>query len=85
MIHDRVMIAVPEVKIVQLEDVPELLGAPEEIVSATVMKLLGDVTGRTVQIFPRQAASALVGALTGRRAVGFPMISERSSSPHSKK
>src|SRR6185503_11156150 len=52
MVNDRVMIAVPEVKIVQLEDVPELLGPPEEIVSATVMKLLGDVTGRTVQIFP---------------------------------
>jgi chemotaxis protein CheC len=72
MINDRVMIAVPEVRIVQLEDVPELLGAPEEIVSATVMKLLGDVTGRTVQIFPRQTASALIGALTGRRSVGFP-------------
>ncbi len=72
MVNDRVMIAVPEVRIVQLEDVPELLGAPEEIVSATVMKLLGDVTGRTVQIFPPATASALVGALTGQGVVGFP-------------
>src|SRR6185369_5601033 len=72
MVNDRVMIAVPEVKIVQLEDVPELLGPPEEIVTATVMKLLGDVTGRTVQIFPTRTASALIGALTGRTPVAFP-------------
>ena len=72
MVNDRVMIAVPEVKIVQLEDVPELLGPPEEIVSATVMKLLGDVTGRTVQIFPTRTASALIGALTGRPTIDFP-------------
>ena len=37
-----------------------------------MMKLLGDVTGRTVQIFPAPTASALVSALTGRKQLEFP-------------
>src|SRR5688500_14741339 len=72
MVNDRVMVSVPEIQIVQLEDVPELLGEPGEVVAAVMMKLLGDVTGRTVQIFPGDTASALVGALTNRDAVPFP-------------
>jgi chemotaxis protein CheC len=72
MVNDRVMVSVPEIQIVHLEDVPELLGDPNEVVSAVMMKLLGDVTGRTVQIFPAQTASALVGSLTGRSTVKFP-------------
>ncbi len=72
MVNDRVMVSVPEIQVVHLEDVPELLGDPNEIVSAVMMKLLGDVTGRTVQIFPAQTASALVGSLTGRSSISFP-------------
>lgn len=72
MVNDRVMLEVPELRIVPLEDVPELIGPPDEVVSAVMMKLLGDVTGRTVQIFPATTASALVTALTGRAAVTFP-------------
>jgi chemotaxis protein CheC len=72
MVNDRVMVSVPEIRVVQLEEVPELLGSPDEVVSAVMMKLLGDVTGRTVQIFPAATASALVGALTGREPVAFP-------------
>src|SRR5688572_5814713 len=72
MVNDRVMVSVPEIQIVQLEEVPELLGEPGEVVSAVMMKLLGDVTGRTAQIFPAQTATALVSALTGRPPVTFP-------------
>jgi len=72
MVNDRVMLEVPELRVVPLEDVPELIGPPDEVVSAVMMKLLGDVTGRTVQIFPASAASAVVKALTGRADVRFP-------------
>ena len=72
MINDKVMVSVPELKIVQLEDVPELIGPADEVVSAVMMKLLGDVTGRTVQIFPGRTAAALVGALTGKNGLNFP-------------
>src|SRR5688500_12078097 len=72
MVNDRVMVSVPEIKVVHLEDVPGLIGEPDEVVSAVMMKLLGDVTGRTVQIFPGQTASALVSMLTHREVLSFP-------------
>jgi chemotaxis protein CheC len=72
MVNERVMVSVPEIQVVRLEDVAELLGDPNEVVSAVMMKLLGDVTGRTVQIFPAPTASALVGSLTGRSSISFP-------------
>ena len=72
MVNDRVMLDVPDLRVVPLEDVPEMLGAPDEVVSAIMMKLLGDVTGRTVQIFPAATASALVSALMGKQGVAFP-------------
>lgn len=72
MINDRVLISVPAIKVVQLEEVPELIGAPDQVVSAVMMKLIGDVTGRTVQMFPGPTASAMVGALLGRDGLRFP-------------
>jgi chemotaxis protein CheC len=50
------MITVPEVRIVRLEDVDRMVGEPAAVVAAVMMKVLGDVTGRTVQIFPGPAA-----------------------------
>ena len=72
LVNDRVMVSVPEIQIVRLEDVPELLGEADEVISAVMMKMLGDVTGRTVQIFPAPTASALVAAVTGRQQLEFP-------------
>jgi len=72
MIDQRVLISVPAIRVVQLEEVPELIGAPEQVVSAVMMKLIGDVTGRTVQLFPGPTASAMVGALLGRNGLHFP-------------
>ena len=53
-------------EVVRLEDVGELVGAPDEIVSAVMMQLLGDVTGRTIQIFPWRTAVQLTSKLLSR-------------------
>src|SRR5688572_6411336 len=66
MVNTRIMVDIPEIKIVKLEDVGELLGPPDEIVSACMMQLLGDVTGRTVQIFPWRTAVQLTSTLLNR-------------------
>jgi chemotaxis protein CheC len=63
MVNARIMVDIPEIKIVKLEDVGELIGPPDEIVSAVMMQLLGDVTGRTVQIFPWRTAVQLTSVL----------------------
>lgn len=70
---DRViMIDVPEVSIIRLEDVGTVTGEPDDVVAAVMMKVLGDVTGRTVQIFPGPSAVKLVGLVSGGVEPEFP-------------
>ena len=68
----RITIDVPEVSVVKLEDIGHVVGEPDEIVSAVLMKILGDVTGRTVQVFPGKTASRLTGMLLGKPDPKFP-------------
>lgn len=72
MVNQKIMVDIPEIKVVRLEDVGEIVGAPEEIVSAVMMQLLGDVTGRTVQIFPWRTAVQLTSTLLRRDQAGGP-------------
>ncbi|HEX6559179.1 MAG TPA: chemotaxis protein CheC [Longimicrobiales bacterium] len=72
MVHTRIMVDIPEIKIVKFEDVGELIGAPDEVVSAVMMQLLGDVTGRTVQVFPWRTAVRLTSVLLRRNTVPGP-------------
>lgn len=67
-----IMISVPEVSIVKLEEVDRILGEPDEVVAAVMMKVLGDVTGRTVQVFPGPSAVKLTALLLGGAEPQFP-------------
>ena len=68
----RIMVAVPDVSVVALERVGELLGDPGQAVSAVIVTVSGDITGRTLQIFDGRAASALVSLLLGVEEPEFP-------------
>jgi chemotaxis protein CheC len=68
----RVMIAVPSVRIVRLEDVDSMVGDPAATVAAVVMKILGDATGRTLQVFPAAAATRLTSMVLGTEEPVFP-------------
>lgn len=72
MTHRTIMIDVPEVRIIRLEDVGTITGEPDDVVAAVVMKVLGDVTGRTLQIFPGASAVKLVSIVTGESEPDFP-------------
>ncbi|MEX0692463.1 MAG: chemotaxis protein CheC [Gemmatimonadales bacterium] len=65
----RIMIAVPRINISRLEDVPEMLGDPEEVVVAVLMHMLGDLTGRTLLMLPESDAKLLCDLLL-RRSTG---------------
>jgi chemotaxis protein CheC len=67
-----IMISVPEVSIIKLEDVDRIIGEPGDVVAAVMMKVLGDVTGRTVQIFPGPSAVKLTSLLLDSPEVQFP-------------
>jgi chemotaxis protein CheC len=65
----RIMISVPQINISRLEDVPETLGDPQDVVAAVLMHVLGDLTGRTLLLFPEDNARLLCDLLL-RRAPG---------------
>jgi len=67
-----IMIDVPEVSIIRLEDVGTVTGEADDVVAAVMMKVLGDVTGRTVQIFPSASAVKLIAIMTGEAEPEFP-------------
>src|SRR6266496_5437949 len=55
----RIMISVPQINIARLEEVPDLLGHPQDVVAAVLMHMLGDLTGRTLLLFPESVGRRL--------------------------
>ncbi len=66
MTNRRIMISVPKIQVTRLEDTAELLGRPDEVVAAVMLHMLGDLTGRTLLVFPEHAAKTLCDLLLGR-------------------
>jgi chemotaxis protein CheC len=69
MIDRTIMINVPEVSVTPLEDVPGIIGDPGEVSAAVLMQMMGDLTGRTLLMFPAESARTLCDLLL-RRPVG---------------
>ncbi len=59
----KIMIDVPEVEVKRLEDAAELIGPADTIVAAVLMHMMGDLTGRTLLVFPEASARALCDIL----------------------
>jgi chemotaxis protein CheC len=68
MIHNTIMISVPTINISRLEEVPPQVSAPEEPVAAVLMHMLGDLTGRTLLVFPQPTALRLAELMLRRPA-----------------
>src|SRR3989442_2095820 len=60
------MISVPEINIARLEEVPELLGNAGEVVASVLMHMLGDLTGRTLLLFPEAVGRKVCDMLLPR-------------------
>ncbi|HJR42804.1 MAG TPA: chemotaxis protein CheC [Gemmatimonadaceae bacterium] len=71
MTGSTIMISVPTITIAQLEDVPSQIHEDEEPIAAVLMQMRGDLTGRTLLVFPRQTATR-IAALMLRREVRQP-------------
>jgi chemotaxis protein CheC len=69
MVGSRIMITVPRINIMALEDVSSELDEPEMPVAAVLMHMLGDLTGRTLLVFP-QATAVRLAELMLRRPSG---------------
>jgi chemotaxis protein CheC len=69
MTNRKIMITVPRVYVRPLEDACDLLGAPDTVVAAVLMHMMGDLTGRALVLFPQPAAYTLCDFLF-RRGLG---------------
>ena len=78
MTGQTIMISVPRVNIAPLEDVPNQISAPEEPVAAVLMRMMGDLTGMTLLVFP-QAAAIKVAGLMMRKTVTEMGVIEQSA------
>jgi len=68
MTGDTIMISVPTINIAALEEVPPQITEPEEPVAAVLMNVLGDLSGRTLLVFPKPTAVRLAQIMLGRRS-----------------
>ncbi|HLG06091.1 MAG TPA: chemotaxis protein CheC [Gemmatimonadales bacterium] len=62
----RIMINVPEVILIQVERLPDVVGSLETPVAAVRMRVMGDFTGTTVLVSPEDSAQALCRLLLHR-------------------
>ena len=86
MIGETIMISVPTVSFTPLEDVPSQLADPDEPVAAVLLHMLGDLTGRTLLVFPRRTAARLAQILLRTaEASEVGRTSRRWSNPRSRR
>ena len=79
MIGGTIMITVPTINVSRLEEVPPQISAPEEPVAAVLMHMLGDLTGRTLLVFPKPTAVRLASLML-RRASDTDELGEMEQS-----
>lgn len=65
-----IMISVPTINISPLEDVPPHIGDPAEPVAAVLMNMVGDLSGRTLLVFPRPTAIRMAEILIRKPHAG---------------
>ncbi|MGE3062997.1 MAG: chemotaxis protein CheC [bacterium] len=76
LINKKVMVSVPKVHIISSEDVYRIINNEDEIVTGCLMKFLGDLTGRTLLIFPRDQSMLLVDMVMGKEEGTTTILSE---------
>ena len=69
MTGQTIMISVPRINIAPLEDIPNQVATDEEPVAGVLMKILGDLTGLALLVFPQPTALRVAGLMMKRDAV----------------
>jgi chemotaxis protein CheC len=80
MTNRKIMITVPRVYVRPLEDACDLVGAPDSVVAAVLMHMMGDLTGRAMVLFPERSAHTLCDFLFRRPMGGTTVLGEMEQS-----
>lgn len=65
-INRKIDMTVPQVSIMPLGDVPELVGGPDAMVAGVYFRVFGPAPGSILFLLPRESAFSLVDMLMGR-------------------
>jgi chemotaxis protein CheC len=63
----RVMVNVPEVKVLKVEQLQSIFPETDEVVVGILINFLGDITGRILLVFPKKEASLLADSLLSEK------------------
>lgn len=80
LIKKKVMISVPEVRVIDLKEVPNLLGDPNSIVAGIIMNVLGDITAKILLLLTRESALSLADMLLQKKVGSSKVLSEVGNS-----
>ena len=80
MVSDTIELHVPSVSLVDIIDVPDLIGGAERLVVGVTMKIHGDACGNILLVFPDQSARRLADKLIGKESPGDARFDELAES-----
>jgi len=80
MVDKKVMIKVPRAYVDKIEKIPELLGNTEEVMTVVLLKILGEIPGIMLLMFPPQSALELAGLLTQHHKKDIKVLDEMDRS-----
>ena len=80
LIKKKIMITVPTARIIDIKDVPNLLGDSNSIVAGIVMNVLGDITAKILLLLTRESALSLADMLLQKPVGTSKVLSEVGNS-----
>ncbi|MFP4465882.1 MAG: chemotaxis protein CheC [Candidatus Goldiibacteriota bacterium] len=80
LIKKKIMISVPEVKVIKLEEAETLLGDANSLVAGIIMNVLGDVTAKILLLLTRESALSLADMLLQQKVGTTKILSEVANS-----
>ncbi|MCE5301207.1 MAG: chemotaxis protein CheC [Spirochaetia bacterium] len=80
LIKKKIMISVPDVKVIQVADLENLLGDRNTLVAGIIMNVLGDITAKILLLLNRESALSLVDMLLQKKIGTTKVLSEVGNS-----
>ena len=80
LLKKKIMISVPQVKILKLQEVENLLGDSNTLVAGIIMNVLGDVTAKILLLLTRESALSLADMLLQNPVGTTKVLSEVGNS-----
>lgn len=71
MVNQKIDMTVPEVKMPEFKDLPEVLGGAETLISGLLVNISGDINGMMMYLMDEESSCTLVNLLMNRNKTSF--------------